>query len=100
VILHSNFVSVNITKKTLDNVTKPKGQHGGARAGAGRKAPNGKTKVMRIPIQYADAVEQLITHLKRQSGALEVAPTEVYLRDLKDRQVDLTISTQLRKLKM
>lgn len=88
-------------KKTDDipQTASKKGNRGGARKGAGRKAPNGKTKVMRIPVQYSHAVEALITHLKSQSESIELAPTEVYLRDLKDRQLDLTISTRLRKLK-
>ncbi|MCC2607929.1 hypothetical protein [Planctobacterium marinum] len=78
---------------------KSSNNHGGARNGAGRKAPNGKTKVMRIPVQYINAVQALVNHLKAQSESLEVEPTNIYLRDLRDRQLDLTITSQLRRLK-
>lgn len=77
-----------------------KKNHGGARENAGRKALLGETKVMRVPQLFEPAIKQLINHLKEQSkkGVPEVE-TDIFLRDLLGRQVDLSIKSKLRNLK-
>lgn len=77
-----------------------KNNHGGARPNAGRKAKKGETKVMRVPVRFENAVTQLIEHLSKQSEAgTPSLKTEVFLRDLLQRPVELTIETHLRNLK-
>ena len=55
---------------------------------------------MRVPQLFEPAIKQLIDHLKEQSkkGVPEVE-TDIFLRDLLGRQVDLSIKSKLRNLK-
>lgn len=80
------------------NVEKVKGQHGGARPGAGRKTKYEKTVVMRIPEKYQEVIKALITHLDETAylnshykNGQESEP--VYLRSLDDNKQNITFKT-------
>ena len=80
------------------NVEKVKGQHGGARPGAGRKTMYEKTVVMRVPEKYQEVIKALITHLDETAylnshykNGQESEP--VYLRSLDDNKQNITFKT-------
>lgn len=80
------------------NVEKVKGQHGGARPGAGRKTKYEKTVVMRVPEKYQEVIKELITHLDETAylnshykNGQESEP--VYLRSLDDNKQNITFKT-------
>lgn len=80
------------------NVEKVKGQHGGARPGAGRKTKYEKTVVMRVPEKYQEVIKALITHLDETAylnshfkNGQESEP--VYLRSLDDNKQNITFKT-------
>ena len=74
--------------------------HGGARQGAGRKAKKGETKVIRVPVLFENAINQLIEHLSNQSKTgIPELETTVFLRDLLQRPINLEIKTKLKNLK-
>ena len=80
------------------NVEKVKGQHGGARPGAGRKTKYEKTVVMRVPEKYQEVIKALINHLDETAylnshykNGQESEP--VYLRSLDDNKQNITFKT-------
>ena len=80
------------------DIIKVKGQHGGARPGAGRKTKYEKTVVMRVPEKYQEVIKALITHLDETAylnshykSGQESEP--VYLRSLDDNKQNITFKT-------
>ena len=71
-------------------VVEEKKNWGGYRPGAGRKTKYEKTKVMRIPEKYQDAIKALISHLDENDRldhhyqAVESEP--VFIRSLQDKK--------------
>ena len=80
-------------------MTEPKNKRGGARKGAGRKAPNGETVVMRVPERYVTAVKALIGHMEQQRK-LPSHESKARVRDLDMRLITLQIQTQLTALEI
>jgi hypothetical protein len=80
-------------------MTELKNKRGGARKGAGRKAPNGETVVMRVPERYVTAVKSLILHMEEQRK-LPSHKSTVRVRDLDMRLITLQIQTQLTSLEI
>ena len=79
-------------------MTEIKNNHGGSRAGAGRKTKYEKTVVLRVPEKYRSAIKALIEHLD-QSETIDkhyMATTSepVFIRSLQDKpqQVTFTVS--------
>lgn len=75
-----------------------KGQHGGARPGAGRKTKYEKTVVMRIPEKYQEVIKALISHLDETAYLNSHYKNEqesepVYLRSLDDNKQNITFKT-------
>lgn len=86
-------------EQQLSLIPEPK-KRGGYRAGSGRKAIRGETKVMRVPVRFESAVTQLIEHLEQQSKSdCFEHETEISIRDLLERRVSVTFKTILSKLK-
>jgi hypothetical protein len=86
-----------ISQKLDAKATEPTNKRGGARKGAGRKAPNGETVVMRVPERYVTAVKALIEHMGGQRK-LPSHESKVRVRDLDLRLITLQIQTQLTSL--
>jgi hypothetical protein len=89
-----------MTEQALDaKMIKPKNNRGGARKGAGRKAPNGETVVMRVPERYLTAVNALISHMEGQRKLPSHGST-VRVRDLDLRLIKLQIQTELTSIEV
>ena len=82
-----------IRKEVQLDWLEQKAARGGNRPGAGRPAKRGKTLVKRIPQQYADAIESLITHLDQQRDCQQLQ-SRVQIQDLDNREVMLTFNTE------
>jgi hypothetical protein len=73
-----------------------KKNHGGVRAGAGRKPKYEKTIVMRVPEKYRDAIKSLIEHvdecqmIDKNYSASTSEP--VFIRSLLDKPQQLTFT--------
>jgi hypothetical protein len=82
-------------------VSVVKGQHGGARQGAGRKAERGKTVVMRVPEAYKAAIDELIKHLDDSKDIdkyhNEMSSEPLFFRSLKGKPQQLIFSTSPKK---
>ena len=72
--------------------------HGGARAGSGRKTKYENTVVMRVPEKYRDVIKALIKHLDDtdyiDSHYKGTESDPVYMRSLKDKNQHITFRTE------
>ena len=72
--------------------------HGGKRAGAGRKTKYEKTVVMRVPERYQEAIKAMIAHLDDTADLdnhfLAEESKPVYLRSLSDKKQHVSIKVK------
>jgi hypothetical protein len=78
-------------EEQIDWVSKNKSaNHGGVRAGAGRKSKYDETKVMRVPSRYVEAIKAMIVHLdeieETESNYPKVESKPTFYRTMKDKR--------------